>query len=165
MRKDVQYYKMLAEMYFKAETTDRQEDELKRFLITDNVCDKEFDELKAVMGYVSIGKSMRKKYDCEQPHRIGIAISAAVIITVVIGIGSMSMNDNLCYATVKGNVITDKEYVMADMRSTMADLLSDENSTDVGEELTDLFRGEGSCTATCPEQNSKSQEHPFIEPL
>jgi len=141
MEKDVQYYKMLAEKYFKAETTDRQEDELKRFLITDKAFDKEFDELKAVMGYVSIGKSIRKKPKCKQRHRIGFAISAAASITVIIGIGLgfMYMNENQCYANVRGNIITDKDYVMADMRSTMADLLSDENSTDVEEELTDLF--------------------------
>ena len=52
-----QEWLQLAEKYFEAETSDEEERQLKLFLCSAKAQDPAFDELKAVMGYLAVGKS------------------------------------------------------------------------------------------------------------
>lgn len=52
-----QEWLQLAEKYFEAETSDEEERQLKLFLCSAEAQDPAFDELKAVMGYLAVGKS------------------------------------------------------------------------------------------------------------
>ena len=56
-----QQWKELAARYFEAETTDAEEEALARFLVTPAAQGKEFDELRAVMGYVATGRAVHRK--------------------------------------------------------------------------------------------------------
>ena len=53
-----QQWKELAERYFEAETTEAEEEALARFLATPAAQGKEFDELRAVMGYTVTGRAI-----------------------------------------------------------------------------------------------------------
>ena len=54
--KSKSYYKHLVQKYFDAQTSQREEDRLKRYLAS--VDDPWFDEAKAVMGYVCLQRRL-----------------------------------------------------------------------------------------------------------
>lgn len=57
----LEQWKELAERYFEAETTPDEEAELARFLTTQASECEDFDELRAVMGYLATGRTMHRK--------------------------------------------------------------------------------------------------------
>ena len=54
---DKEKYLILAKRYFEAETTAQEERELSRYVAGTD--DPEFDELRGVLGFLSIGKEKR----------------------------------------------------------------------------------------------------------
>ena len=54
----ISQWKELARRYFEAETTEAEEEALARFLATPAAQGKEFDELRAVMGYAATGRAL-----------------------------------------------------------------------------------------------------------
>ena len=55
----LQQWKDLAARYFEAETSPAEEQELAYFLTTPASQDREFDEIRAVMGYLATGRMIR----------------------------------------------------------------------------------------------------------
>ena len=70
-----QQWKDLAERYFEAETTPEEEKELACFLATPLSQSKDFEELRAVMGFMAMGHATHRK---RQVHTFRYAAAAAV---------------------------------------------------------------------------------------
>ena len=75
--KSKNYYKHLVQKYFDAQTSQREEDRLKRYLAS--VDDPWFDEAKAVMGYVCLQRRLHssKKQRSYAPLWICGSLAAA----------------------------------------------------------------------------------------
>ena len=69
-----QQWKDLAERYFEAETTPEEEKELACFLATPLSQSKDFEELRAVMGFMAVGRATHRK---RQVHTFRYAAAAA----------------------------------------------------------------------------------------
>ena len=62
-----QQWKDLAERYFEAETTPEEEKELACFLATPLSQSKDFEELRAVMGFMAMGRATHRKRQVHIP--------------------------------------------------------------------------------------------------
>ena len=133
---DINYWRNLAERYFEAETTDTEETALRRFLASD-AATAEFDDLRAVMGFAVVG---RRCTDRRRRRRRAIRWAAAAVIVAAAGTVPFAITDRneVFVAYVGGEKITDREEVVNQMHSAMAQVLTnDECSFD--SQMEDIF--------------------------
>lgn len=134
---DKMYWKQLTQRYFEAETTRSEEEMLKRFAAATD--DPEFDELRAVMGYLAVGRNFHS-------HRMpwyrwaGIAVVAVLCLLPLAHYLTLANEEDICVAYVNGRRMTDTEEVMRLMEQALSDVVSDEQMLSVEEQLNDLFR-------------------------
>ena len=135
--KDKAYWKALTERYFDAETTRKEEEALKAFAAS--TTDPDFDELRAVMGYLAVGRKQyaASKACAKQPTTRRIAlytrVAAAILLLIALPWGYRQLQpqeENICLAYVD---------VMALMHQTMQGLEVDDPSMTVEGQLSDLF--------------------------
>ena len=132
--------------YFEGTLSEVEERELKDFLSSPQGQVPEYDEVRAVMGYFSVGKSLVRKEEKERSgstsRRNGslwlrTAVAAACVgIFIALGVNVYN-KENICVSYVGGQKVTDKEVVMNDVDGILADLLS--GGTDVDEQLNEFF--------------------------
>lgn len=136
--RSLEEWHQLAEKYFEAETTAEEEKALRCFLISPYCPDKEFDEVKAVMGFFSVGKKIRKKRFVFKPYRW---IAAAMIVLVVGSVAWKITDDrkNVCVAYIAGTKCTDSREVMNQMKLSMKNVHSVEADNSVDDQLKDIF--------------------------
>lgn len=120
---DKEKYINLMQRYWDAETTPQEELDLARFIA--KVADPEFEELRGVLGYLSIGKEkgVRK---AKTVHLFPlVAVAASIIAVAAIGFGLKSSKAKagkelyVCYSY--GDKTTDNQKVMANVESSLAD--------------------------------------------
>ena len=138
----------LCEKYFDALTTNEEEKALLHFLASDAANHPAFNEIKAVMGYLSTGKSITKK---KKMHTVGKAMqwasmAACIAVTAVIGTsiyrqGTLPATGNreIFYACIDGKEYTDEEFVMQHMLATMNKMSSTSTGT-IEEQLGAMLR-------------------------
>lgn len=133
-------YKEYANRYFEGTLSESEEQELKDFLASpEGSADKEYDELRTVMGFFATGRGLAKGKKTYSIYS-RIAVVAACLVTLIgIGLGIYNRN-NICVTFYKGAKITDKEVVMNDVESTLAELMS--SDTGVYDQLSDFFNSE-----------------------
>ena len=108
--------------YWDAETTPEQERELARYVARTD--DPEFEELRAVLGYLSIGKRKRT-LDSINTHSLPILAVAAAVAALVICFSLrniMAGTDEdfyVCYSY--GEKMTDDQEVIESIESSLAD--------------------------------------------
>lgn len=143
--KELDYWRSLAERYYEAETTDAEENELKRFLATD--LSVEFDDLRAVMGYAVVGKRMchasssvkTRKITMQGRPVVWIAAACVAAVLVVTTVLNVRSDNEYMVAYVDGQRTTDPNVVMAMMQNTMADMYADNGSVDIESQMADMF--------------------------
>ena len=136
MKKDKQYWLRLSERYFEAETTDKEERELRRFAA--QTSDPDFRDLQAVMGFTAMGRPHNLKTSKPQTL-ISIAASVIVVLGLSLFFGlNNRQQDTGCVAWVNGEKVTDPTAVMALMQNTMHDM-NIEGSDPVEDQLRDMF--------------------------
>ena len=132
--------------YFEGTLSEAEELRLKAFLASPEGQAPEYDEIRAVMGYFAVGKSLSrndaKEYSRKDSRRHGSAwvrvAVAAVCAGIFITLGFNVYNkENICVSYVGGQKVTDKEVVMNDVDGILADLFS--GGTDVDEQLNEIF--------------------------
>ena len=132
--------------YFEGTLSEAEELKLKAFLASPEGQASEYDEVRAVMGYFAVGKSISRKEADEYSRKGGSLNSsvwlrvavAAVCAGIFITIGVNVYNkENICISYVGGQKVTDKEVVMNDVDNILADLFS--GGTDVDEQLNEIF--------------------------
>lgn len=146
--REMKYWLALCEKYFDALTTNEEEKALLHFLASDAADHPAFNEIKAVMGYLSTGKSIAKK---KKKHAIGKAMqwasmAACIAVTAVIGTsiyrqGTLPATGNreIFYACIDGKEYTDEEFVMQHMLATMNKMSSTSTGT-IEEQLGAMLR-------------------------
>ena len=147
---EMEYWLALSEKYFDALTTDEEEKALAQFLASDAANSSAFNEIKAVMGYMSTGKSIAQKAK-KRARRIGNAIQWASVAacTAAIAILGTSIalhatqatpgNKDIYYAYIDGKEYTDEEFVMQHMLMTM-NRMSDTSNNIIEEQMGAMFR-------------------------
>lgn len=141
--KDKAYWKTLTERYFDAETSLKEEDELKAFAAS--TTDPDFDELRAVMGYLAVGRKQVSASRKATAPRIALYVrvaAAAIFLLIALPWGYRQLQpqeENICLAYVDGKKLTDSDAVMALMHQTMQSLEVDDPSMTVEGQLSDLF--------------------------
>lgn len=136
-------WKELAERYFEAQTTDEEERQLRSFLVTEAAAGKEFDEVRAVMGFLMVGKHLhrpKKKYHLSS---YGKKWAAAVVVFCIMGSIAWQMADrheNVCVAYIYGEKCTDSEVVMSQLKNSLYQVQRGEGDVTVEEQLSDMFQ-------------------------
>ena len=69
--KNKAYWIDLVERYFNAETTLEEEKALRRFLATSEAQSEEFEEIRAVMSYLAVGKKQYQSVQKKSSSRLG----------------------------------------------------------------------------------------------
>ena len=135
-----QQWKELAERYFEAETTEAEEEALARFLATPAAQGKEFDELRAVMGYTATGRAIYHKH---RTHSVRLRYyAAAAAITGIIALTAawqLSEKTNVCVAYINGERCTDKEIVLSEAMKSIEKVKHASPQETVQEQLSDIF--------------------------
>jgi hypothetical protein len=146
--REMKYWLALCEKYFDALTTNEEEKALLHFLASDAAGHPAFNEIKAVMGYLSTGKSITKK---KKMHTVGKAMqwasmAACIAVTAVIGTsiyrqGTLPATGSrdIFYACIDGKEYTDEEFVMQHMLATMNKMSSTSTGT-IEEQLGAMLR-------------------------
>ena len=142
-----QYWEMLIQRYFEAETTEAEENELRSFLSTSPGLDSRYDEVRAVMGYLAVGRSLNKKKMARRPSRmirtmrhVGVAASLALMIGFVSFYWSDFISERESYvAYVDGNKITDRAIVSQLMQESFAGVGIGEAESDAEAQLLEMF--------------------------
>ena len=139
---DKQYWLALGERYMEAETTDQEETQLARFLTSPYAESVEFDELRAVMGFMAVGKkryAKRQTFYIQRYVRIGAAVVAGLLM-VLWGSYEREQSQNVCIAYVYGERFTDPERVMLEMKTSLKNLNYGEAEGVVEEQLSSIFQ-------------------------
>ena len=150
--KDYQYWKEMARRYFDAETTEAEERMLKRFAASPEADGAEWDELRAVMGYATVGKRIRGQVAAtntiplrRMPQWMRIAAAAVFAglillpITMWLTNSQDSLDEDICIAYVNGNRVTDPAQVIQAMHHAMSHVQQVEPMTTVEEQLGSMF--------------------------
>lgn len=146
--REMKYWLALCEKYFDALTTNEEEKALLHFLASDAANHPAFNEIKAVMGYLSTGKSITKK---KKMHTVGkvmqwASMAACIAVTAVIGTsiyrqGTLQATGNreIFYACIDGKEYTDEEFVMQHMLATM-NRMSSSGDNVIEQQMGAMFR-------------------------
>ena len=142
----------IAEKYFDATATAEEEKALASFLATEESNTPEFDEIKAVMGYLYTARAVEKRENTTNKGTdrrfITRWVSAAAMIAIVacIGVtgnrflsGTQSETGELYIAYINGTIYTDKELVLDKMHRAMAMIGNTTRGNSVEEQLGSMF--------------------------
>ena len=136
-----QQWKELAERYFEAQTTDVEEEALARFLATPASQGKEFNELRAVMGFVATGRAIHKKQRTRRVRLRYYAAAAAITgVLALTAVWQVTERTNVCVAYINGERYIDKEIVFSEAMKSIDKVRHDLPQETVQEQLSDIFQ-------------------------
>lgn len=153
----------LIRRYFDGLTTIQEEKQLREFLNTSEGMDSRYDDLRAVMSFLSVGKRMHNRNNRKRrepktflvfpverlPNGSGLfqgrrrywsAVAAIVVIFGVFTIQSLiGRNENVCYAYINGEKTSDVEIVRKQMLQSVNDIEETADSSLIQTQLNDMF--------------------------
>lgn len=130
--KDKQYYIELVERYFDADTSVAEERELREFLATTS--DTDFDEVKMVMGFFVVAKTMTKPKTRVMSMSRWATVAAAVLLLIV-AVPFFTSESSECMMIAEGETITNHAIVMEEMDKEMAMLFSTDEEESMESEM------------------------------
>ena len=135
------YWKALEERYFEGLTTKEEERLLRHFLSTEMAQTEDFEELRAVLGYLAVGKEVhRKKVVPLWRNSMVMKWSSAACFLLLAGISVYHLMPRTTYvAYVDGHRTTNKIEVIAQMHSVMADINADTPTSTMEASMSDLL--------------------------
>ena len=83
-RHDLTYWEDLAERYFLAETSEKEEAQLRKFLCTDAANDPRFDEIRATLSFLHVSRPSRSRHVIRLPLGI-VAVAACLCVAAFLG--------------------------------------------------------------------------------
>lgn len=124
---DKEKYMALMRSYWDGETTPEQERCLSAYVA--GVDDPDFDELRGVLGYLSIGRSLKMRVTRRAKRFIPIAAIAASLAAVVVLGTSLERGDNkpkeeLCVRYAYGEKTEDDPKIMESVQASLAEFFS-----------------------------------------
>lgn len=147
MNKNKEYYLELVERWFDAETSEAEEQELKRFLAGTE--DPDFDEARAAFGFLATQRpviSTKAEGRTEKSSRRwlvpAMGIAAGLAIAFIAGrytapVEVVPVGNGSCVSYVHGVEVNDEDFAVATMENTLQDLFS--AVPDPGTDLTLIF--------------------------
>ena len=141
MTTDKTYWKALEERYFEGLTTKEEERLLRQFLTTEMAQTEDFEELRAVMGFLAMGKAERKQKQIplwRSPKVMRWSAVACFLLLASIGVYHL-MPRTTYVAYVDGRRTTDKMEVLAQMHGVMADINADTPTSTMEASMSDLL--------------------------
>ena len=137
---DKEKFTDLMRRYWEAGTTPEEERELARYVA--QVDDPDFDDVRAVMGYLSIGR----KKDVRKGGRVrfyAVAAAAACFMALVsISLGlrndGIKPSGSLCVSYAYGEKSTDGAAIMATVETSLSDFFGGE--TPAESQLSEMFQ-------------------------
>jgi hypothetical protein len=135
---DKEKYTALMQRYWEGETTPAEERKLARYAARTD--DPAFEELRGVLGYLSIG---RQRAHREVRPRLAYAwAAAAAALVILLSVGIVSRNkgtgSDLCVLYAYGETSTDSEQIMASVDASLADFFAGESPAETN--LIEMFR-------------------------
>ena len=133
-------YLNMMQRYWDAETTPEEERDLARYVAS--IEDPEFEEIRAALGYLSIGKENRALKAQSVRFLPILAVAAGIASIVIIGFSlrnSAVKTDEefyVCYSY--GEEITDDQQVMESIESSLADFFY--GKSPVEDNLFEMFK-------------------------
>lgn len=151
-KNDIAKWLHIAEKYFDATATAEEEKALASFLVTEESNTPEFNDIKAVMGYLYTARVVeKKKITSKKRTDKGFVVrwmSAAAMIAIIACIGftgnrilsgKQSETGELYIANINGTIYTDKDLVLDKMYKTMAMIGNTTRGNSVEEQLGSMF--------------------------
>ena len=108
---DLLYWEDLAERYFLAETSEREEAQLRKFLCSDAARDHRFDEIRATMSLLHVSRPQSRPYAIQHPYRI-IAIAACLCVAAFLGWYQYQQHNMSCVRIAGENIEADASLLM-----------------------------------------------------
>lgn len=138
-KRSIQEWEEWVERYFDALTTDKEEQELREFLLSPEAVGDVFDEARAVMGFLKVGQALNK----QKKYSSRYWKVAAMICGVMLG-GTTLWNvwnqmNNICEAYVYGTKYTEVAVVMSQIQNSL-DKVNDVEENIVESQLSDFFQ-------------------------
>lgn len=139
----------MAHRYFEATITPEEEKALRHFLVSPQGADACFDEVRAVMGLLAVGKAVHRTSQelalRKTPHvsfwkrtrQWGIA--ATVIVLLGGGLQWWEKQTTSCVMYAHGQKITNEEEVMIEVTTVLNDMFAAEKQPAVEHQLTEIF--------------------------
>ena len=127
-------YLDLMQRYIDAETSPEEEKALIRYVASTD--DSEFDSLRGLFGFLSVGK--RRKVRRSRMLRQYVLVAAASIAAVIgVGTAIFANGRDKCSFYAYGEEITDNERIMDNVDAFLTDFFNTETSADAS--LIELF--------------------------
>ncbi len=149
MKKSLDFWKKLTNLYFEGETSLEEEKMLRRFLASKMGQSSEFDDLRAVMSLMNVGKQIYEQSDVcsgdsikwsKTDKRLNFnwvkwAVAAAIVMVFV-----FSPQKNVCEAYVYGQKLTDEEQIMQYAHDMMLSMQQESETMSVNNQLSEIFQ-------------------------
>lgn len=130
----------LTERFFEAQTTEAEEEWLKRFAVSPAGTAPRFDELRAVLGLAAYASRSRTL----QLRRLTLRYAAAAACCLLMGSAAIFTysyrQQNQCLAYINGVRTTDSERVMAAMHQSVAEMAAPTGTCGIEQQLGDMLR-------------------------
>ena len=127
-------YLELMRRYFDAETSHEEEEALALYAASTE--DPAFQELRGVLGYLSIGRQKKLKR-VRSVSFFSIVAAASVAIVTAIGISFSNQSHSSCIRYTYGNKDSDETLIMESVESSLADFFA--GNTPAEANLLELF--------------------------
>ena len=116
----------LMRRYFDAETSPEEEKDLALYAVSTD--DPAFDDLRGVLGYLSIGRQKKAK-TVRLVRFYAITVAASLVLLAAIGLNILNQNapDDKCIRYAYGVKDNDNVRIMTAVESSLADFFSNEN--------------------------------------
>ena len=137
-KRSISEWEELAERYFDALTTLREEEELREFLGSPQASSPRFDEIKAVMGYFATRKATNRKRK-GNAIKWSAAATVAAIISTTLWYSAPQPTHDVCIAYIDGKEFTDEAIVLQQMQRTMQTMSNTIESNSVEKQLNNIF--------------------------
>ena len=137
---DKDKYTELMRRYFEGETTPEEERALARYAARTD--DADFDALRGVLGYLSVGRELKGRRTRRVRLYSFAAAAAGLAAILALGLGPAggghTLKDNQYVLYTYGERTDDPELIMASVESSLADFFS--GDTPVEANLTEMFQ-------------------------
>ena len=142
--RSIHEWEELVERYFDAMTSDKEEQELKAFLLTKEATGNMFNEARAVMGFLKVGQTLHKEKTGKRSwNNTNYWKIAAVCCGIAFGATLWSTwhgTNNICEAYIYGKRHTEVAMVMTQANNSL-DKVYDTSGEDIVEtQLKELFQ-------------------------
>lgn len=131
---DKEKYLELMQRYFDAETSPDEEKTLALYAASTD--DPAFQELRGVLGYLSIGRQNKAK-KVRTVRFFSMVAAASVAIATALGITLSNQRQNSCIRYTYGNKEDDETLIMESVESSLADFFA--GNTPAESNLFELF--------------------------